>query len=42
MTHRIRCTALLALLVAMPALAADKVELKVMKYDDLTKLIKDN
>jgi thiol-disulfide isomerase/thioredoxin len=42
MTHRIRWTALVTLLLAMPAFAADKVELKVMKYDDLTKLIKDN
>jgi thiol-disulfide isomerase/thioredoxin len=42
MTHRIRWTALLAMLVAIPAMAADKVELNVMKYEDLTKLIKDN
>ncbi len=42
MTHTIRWTALLALLVALPAMAADKAELKVMKYDELTKLIKDN
>jgi thiol-disulfide isomerase/thioredoxin len=42
MTHRICWAGLLALLVAMPVMAADKVELKVMKYDDLTKLIKEN
>ena len=40
------CWAVLAALVmvvtAAPAFAEDKVEVKVLKYDDLTKLIKDN
>jgi hypothetical protein len=31
----------MTLLLAAPALAQDKVELKVVKYDDLTKLVKD-
>lgn len=34
--------ALLALLAAAPAFAEEKVELKVMKYDDLAKIIRDN
>jgi thiol-disulfide isomerase/thioredoxin len=45
MMHRIcwaGLAALLALAAAAPAFAEDKVELKVLKYDDLTKFIKDN
>ncbi len=42
-TSRIALVALLpALFVAAPAFADDKVEVKVMKYDDLAKIIKDN
>jgi thiol-disulfide isomerase/thioredoxin len=33
--------AAVALFAAVPALAEDKVELKVLKYDELTKIIKD-
>jgi thiol-disulfide isomerase/thioredoxin len=41
--HRIRWVALAALFaLATPAFAEDKVEVKVFKYDDLTRLIKDN
>jgi len=43
--HRIRwagLAAIVALAAAAPAFADDKVEVKVFKYDDLTKLIKDN
>src|SRR4051794_8763344 len=42
MIRRAALAALLALFAAAPAFAEDKVEAKVMKYDDLAKLIKDN
>ena len=42
MTRRAVFAALLALFVAAPAFADDKVEVKVMKYDDLIKLIQQN
>ncbi len=41
MTRRVALAAVLALFAA-PAFGQDKVEVKVMKYDDLAKLIKDN
>jgi thiol-disulfide isomerase/thioredoxin len=41
MTRRVALAALLALFAA-PAFAEERVEVKVMKYDDLAKLIKDN
>jgi thiol-disulfide isomerase/thioredoxin len=42
MTRRALFAALLALFLAAPAFAEDKVAVRVMKYDDLTKLIKEN
>jgi thiol-disulfide isomerase/thioredoxin len=42
MTRRTALAALLALFAAGPTFAQDKVEVKVMKYDDLARLIKDN
>jgi thiol-disulfide isomerase/thioredoxin len=42
MTRWAGLAALLALFVGTTAFAEDKVEAKVMKYDDLAKLIKDN
>src|SRR5438046_604464 len=42
MTRRAALATLLALFASAPAFAEDKVEVKVMKYDDLARLIKDN
>jgi thiol-disulfide isomerase/thioredoxin len=42
MTRWAGVAALLALLAAAPAFAEDKVEVKVMKYDELSKLIEAN
>ena len=41
-TCRVGLAALLTLIAAAPAFAEDKVEVKMMKYDDLKKLITDN